>query len=60
MYILISILMIVMGIVGIIKNKLPKYRGSAGFSIEIIYYLAFYALVILGAVFLILDIFGDN
>lgn len=60
MYILISILMVVVGTIGIIKNKLPKYRSSAGFSIEIMYYIAFYVLVIMGVVVLILEIFGDN
>lgn len=52
--------MIVVGTIGIIKNKLPKYKGSAGFSIEIMYYIAFYVLIIMGVVFLILEIFGDN
>ena len=52
--------MIIVGLIGILKNKFPKYRESVGFSIEIMYYLAFYALAIMGVVFLILEIFGDN
>jgi len=60
MYLWISILMIIVGLIGILKNKFPKYRESVGFSIEIMYYLAFYALAIMGVVFLILEIFGDN
>lgn len=56
MYILISILMVLVGVIGIVKNKIPKYRGSAGFSIEIIYYLAFYLLVIMGIIFLGIEI----
>lgn len=59
-YIIISVLMIIIGLVGIIKIKKPKYEDGPGFAIETNFYLAFYVLVIMGVVFLILEIFGDN
>ena len=55
-YITFSLLMIVVGVIGILKNKFPKYRDGVGFSISLNYYLMFYGLVILGVLFLILEI----
>lgn len=48
--------MIIIGVIGILKNKWPKYRDGPGFAIETNYYFAFYVLVIMGIVFLILEI----
>ena len=59
-YIIISILMIFIGLIGIIKNKLPKFRGSPGFAADMNYYLVFYAMFIMGIVFLIIEFFGEN
>lgn len=56
-FIIISLLMIVVGVIGIFKNKLPKYRHGVGFSLSLNYYLMFYALFIMGVIFLILEIF---
>ena len=55
-YIVISIVMILVGVIGIIKNKKPKYEDGLGFSIEVKYYVSFYALLIMGIIFLILEI----
>ncbi|WP_430612255.1 hypothetical protein [Flavobacterium sp. JP2137] len=55
-YIIISLVMIIIGIIGILKNKWPKYRDGPGFAIDTNYYFAFYVLVIMGIVFLILEI----
>lgn len=54
-YITISLLMIIVGVIGIFKNKLPKYRHGVGFSLSLNYYLMFYGLVIIGVIFLILE-----
>lgn len=51
-YIIIHALMIIVGIIGIIKNKKPKYEEDLGYLIEIKYYLLFYFLVIGGVCFL--------
>lgn len=59
-YIVISVLMIIIGLIGIFINKLPKYRDGPGFALDMNYYLLFYGLVIMGCVFLMLEIFGDN
>ena len=48
--------MIIIGIVGIVKNKRPKYEDGPGFTLEINYYIAFYLLVIVGIIFLIIKI----
>jgi len=50
--------MIIIGIIGIIFNKLPKYRDGLGFALAMNYYLLFYGLVIIGVIFLILEIIG--
>ena len=52
--------MIIIGLIGIIKNKLPKFRGSPGFAADMNYYLVFYAMFIMGIVFLIIEFFGEN
>jgi len=61
-YIIISILMIIIGLIGIFKNKLPKYKDGPGFGFAAYmrYYFYFYVLAIMGVVFLILEIFGNN
>ena len=48
--------MIIIGLIGIFKNKLPKYRDGPGFAMEMNYYLLFYIIAIMGIVFLILEI----
>lgn len=57
-YIVISVLMIIVGIIGIVKNKMPKYEEGLGYLTEIKYYLLFYFLVIVGVIFLAIEIFG--
>lgn len=59
-YIIISVLMIIIGLIGIWKNKLPKFRDGAGFAADMNYYLVFYAMVIMGFVFLIIEFSGHN
>ena len=59
-YIIISVLMIVIGLIGIFKNKLPKFRGSPGFAANMNYYLAFYAMVIMGCVYLVIRFYREN
>lgn len=54
--IVISILAIIIGLVGIIKNKLPKYRDGAGFSADIKFYFLFYGLAAAGIFSLIIEI----
>lgn len=55
-YILIDILIIIIGLIGILKNKRPKYEDGPGFAININFYLMFYGLFIAGVIFLILEI----
>lgn len=56
MYIVISILMIAIGLVGILKSKVPKITGNSGFAAEMIAYFSFYLLVVFGFVFVIIEI----
>lgn len=55
-YIVISIVMILVGVIGIIKMKVPKFDGSPGFAAMVRFYASFYALLIMGIIFLILEI----
>ncbi len=55
-YIIIYVIMIVIGIIGILKNKRPKYENGPGFALETNYYIAFYLLAIFGIIFLIIKI----
>ena len=52
--------MIIIGFIGIVKNKLPKYRNGVGFADNINYYLAFYAMVIVGCVYLLIRFYREN
>ncbi len=55
-YIIISVIMIIIGLIGIIKIKMPKYRDGAGYAAEMRFYFTFYVLLILGIIFLIFEI----
>ena len=57
-YIIINVLMIIVGIIGIVKNKMPKYKASLGYVTELKYYFLFYFLVIVGVMFFAIKIFG--
>ena len=59
MYIIISILAIIIGLIGILKNKLPKYEDGPGFAINTNYYLMFYGLFFAGILSLVIRIFRD-
>ena len=48
--------MIIIGLIGILKNKRPKYEDGPGFALEANYYMAFYLLFIMGIVFLIIKV----
>lgn len=54
--IIISIVLMIIGLIGIFKNKLPKYRNGPGFAAEINFYLLFYGLFIMGVTLLVLEI----
>ena len=56
-YIVISVLAIIIGLIGIFKNKLPKYRDGPGFAAEMRFYLIFYVLFIAGVFSLIIKLF---
>ncbi len=56
MYLIISILAIIIGLFGILKNKRPKYEDGPGFAINTNFYLMFYGLFILGIIALIIEI----
>jgi len=58
MYIIIDLLMIGIGIFCLIKFKKPKNYGSVGYVAEIRLYYFYYLLIILGTIFLIMEIFG--
>ncbi len=55
-YIVINIVMILVGVIGIIKMKVPKFDGSPGFAAMFRLYVSFYVLLIMGIIFLILEI----
>jgi len=59
-YIVISLLAIIIGLIGILKNKRPKYEAGPGFAIETNYYLGSYLLVIAGIFYLIIRFTRDN
>lgn len=44
--------MILLGLVGIVRYKRPKYRDGVGFGLEANFYLSFYFLLIMGMIFL--------
>ncbi len=50
-YIIISILMIIIGLIGIWKNKMPKFDVSPGYAALIKFYFSFYVIIILGVIF---------
>jgi len=52
--------MIVIGLLGIWKYKLPKFRPSPGYASKMRLYFTFYVLVILGCIFLLIEFFGEN
>ena len=54
-YIIISILMVVIGLIGIWKYKFPTFIGNPGFAAKMRLYFTFYVLVILGIVFLVME-----
>ena len=54
--IIISTLAIIIGLVGVFINKLPKYRDGAGFSADIKFYFLFYELVAAGIFTLFIEI----
>jgi hypothetical protein len=56
MYIIISFLAIIIGLIGILKNKLPKYEDGPGLAMNTNFYLMFYGLFILGIISLIIEI----
>lgn len=58
--IVVGILFLVIGLIGILKNKLPKYEDGPGFAIETNYYLGSYLLAIIGGAILVIEIFGNN
>jgi hypothetical protein len=55
-YIIIYLIMIVIGLRGILKNKWPKYKDGPGFAIETNFYFSNYALLIGGIIFLIIKL----
>jgi hypothetical protein len=55
-YIIISFIAIIIGLIGILKNKLPKYEDGPGLAINTNFYLMFYALFIAGVISLIIKI----
>lgn len=57
-YIIFYALMIIVGVIGIVKNKMPKYEEDSGYFIELKYYFLFYFLVIVGVMFFAIKIFG--
>jgi hypothetical protein len=54
-YIMIAI-MIIVGLIGIIKNKWPKYENGLGFAINANFYFLFYFLFIVGIGMLVIRI----
>lgn len=58
--IIISIIFIVVGGIGILKNKVPKWSAGPGFAAEVKFYVFFYLLVIMGVVLFILEISANT
>lgn len=56
MYIIISLLSIVIGLIGVVKNKRPEYEDGPGLATNTNYYLLFYGMLIFGVVSLIIEI----
>jgi hypothetical protein len=48
--------MIIIGLIGILKNKWAKYKDGIAFGLEANFHLSFYFLFIMGVVFLISEI----
>lgn len=48
--------MIIVGLIGIIKNKWPKYENGLGFAINANFYFLFYFLFIVGIGMLVIRI----
>lgn len=48
--------MIITGLIGILKNKRPKYEDGPGLAINTNFYLMFYLLFILGIMFFIIKV----
>lgn len=59
MYIIISILAIIIGLIGILKNKWPKYEDGPGFAINTNFYFMFYGLFFAGILSLVIKLFRD-
>ncbi len=55
-YIIIYLIMIIIGLRGILKTKVPKFKDGARFPIETNYYFSNYLLLIIGVIFLIIKI----
>ena len=55
-YIIFSVLAVIVGLVGILKSKCPKYREGPGFAAEVKFYLLFYGLFIIGIFSLIMKL----
>ncbi|MCP1995121.1 hypothetical protein L1275_000882 [Flavobacterium sp. HSC-61S13] len=55
-YIIIYLIMIIIGLRGILKTKIPKFKGGARFPIETNYYLSNFLLFFVGIIFLIIKI----
>ena len=55
-YILISLIMITVGIVGILKRTWPKYKDGDAFGLEANFQLSFYVLFIMGVIIFISEI----
>ena len=45
---IIGLILLLIGLVGIIKNKFPKYQNGLGYTAAMRYYLSFWGLLILG------------
>jgi hypothetical protein len=47
--------MIIIGLIGILKNKWPKYEDGPGLAMNTNFYFMFYGLFILGIISLIIE-----
>lgn len=54
--ILVGIVFLIIGLVGILKNKLPKYEDGPGFAIDTNYFFGSLLLAIIGVVILVVEI----